>query len=72
MSCIHSRGDIFWVVPGYEIGCEQIGEDAMRARMEAAAAREAILQKRSIEEFSLAEAMLVRATNRLRVRRRNS
>ena len=46
--------------------------DERRAEEEAAAAREAILQKRSIEEFSLAEAMLVRATNRLRVRRRNS
>lgn len=42
--------------------------DANRAREEAAAAREAILQKRSIKEFHAAQMTLARAAARLRVK----
>jgi len=43
--------------------------DIQRARQEADAAREAMLQKRSIQEYRTAEANLRRAVNRLRVSR---
>ena len=42
--------------------------DANRAREEAAAAREAILQKRSIQEFHAAQMTLARAAARLKVK----
>ena len=42
--------------------------DANRAREEAAAAREAILQKRSIREFNAAQMTLARAAARLKVK----
>ena len=42
--------------------------DANRAREEAAAAREAILQKRSIKEFHAAQMTLARAAERLKVK----
>ena len=41
--------------------------DEARARREADEAREAILQKKSIQEYQLAQAALGRALNRLRV-----
>ena len=41
--------------------------DEARARREADEAREAILQKKSIQEYQLAQATLGRALNRLRV-----
>ena len=44
--------------------------DKNRAERAAAAAKEALLQKRSIREYRLAEANLARAINRLRVRSR--
>ena len=44
--------------------------DAARARREADQAREAILQKKSIQEYHLAQASLARALNRLRVKGR--
>ena len=43
--------------------------DANRAKRAEAQAREAILQKKSIEEYRLAQANLARALNRLRVRK---
>ncbi|MDO4519164.1 MAG: ATP synthase F1 subunit epsilon [Eubacteriales bacterium] len=42
--------------------------DANRAKREADEAREAILQKKSIEEYRSAQASLLRAMNRLRVK----
>ena len=42
--------------------------DKNRAERAAAAAKEALLQKRSIREYHLAEANLARAINRLRVK----
>ena len=42
--------------------------DKNRAERAAAAAKEALLQKRSIREYRLAEANLARAINRLRVK----
>lgn len=42
--------------------------DANRARCEADAAKEAIQQKRSIQEYRSAQAMLARAVNRLQVK----
>ena len=42
--------------------------DAARARREADEAREALLQKRSRQEYQLAQASLARALNRLRVK----
>ena len=42
--------------------------DKIRAERAAAAAKEALLQKRSIREYRLAEANLARAINRLRVK----
>lgn len=42
--------------------------DANRARRDAARAKEAILQKRSIQEYRSAQATLARAINRLRVK----
>ena len=50
----------------YETGPEEIAE--ARARREAAQAREAILQKKSRQEYQLAQAPLARALNRLRVK----
>ena len=44
--------------------------DAARARREADEAREAILQKKSRQEYQLAQATLARALNRLRVKAR--
>lgn len=41
--------------------------DIMRARRNADAAKEALLQKRSIQEYRSAQAALARAINRLRV-----
>ena len=43
--------------------------DAARARREADQAREAILQKRSRQEYQIAQASLARALNRLRVKK---
>ncbi len=45
--------------------------DAARARREADQAREALLQKRSRQEYQLAQASLARALNRLRVKGRD-
>ena len=44
--------------------------DAARARREADEAREAMLQKKSLQEYQLAQATLARAMNRLRVKSR--
>jgi len=44
--------------------------DAARARREADQAREAMLQKKSRQEYQLAQASLARAMNRLRVKAR--
>ena len=44
--------------------------DEARARREADEAREAILQKKSIQEYQLAQSTLARALNRLRVKGR--
>ena len=44
--------------------------DAARARREADEAREALLQKKSRQEYQLAQASLARALNRLRVKSR--
>lgn len=44
--------------------------DAVRARREADEAREAILQKKSRQEYQIAQASLARALNRLRVKAR--
>ena len=46
--------------------------DKNRAERAAAAAKEALLQKRSIREYRLAEANLARAINRLRVKSRSA
>ena len=43
--------------------------DADRARRDADAAKEAILQKKSIQEYRSAQANLARALSRLRVKR---
>jgi len=43
--------------------------DEARARREADQAREAILQKKSLQEYQLAQNTLARALNRLRVKR---
>ena len=43
--------------------------DAMRAKRDADAAKEALLQKRSIQEYRAAQATLARAITRLRVKR---
>ena len=43
--------------------------DAIRARRAADAAREELLQKRSLQEYRAAQAMLARAINRLRVKK---
>jgi F-type H+-transporting ATPase subunit epsilon len=45
---------------------EEIDEN--RARLAEDAAKEEILQKRSMQEYQLAQARLARATNRLRVK----
>ena len=45
--------------------------DTARARREADQAREALLQKRSRQEYQLAQASLARALNRLRVKGRD-
>ncbi|MBQ9155940.1 MAG: ATP synthase F1 subunit epsilon [Eubacterium sp.] len=42
--------------------------DMVLAKRKEAAAREAILQKRSIQEYTLAQATLIRAINRMRVK----
>lgn len=44
--------------------------DANRARRNADAAKEALLQKQSIQEYRMAQASLARALTRLRVKRR--
>lgn len=46
--------------------------DAKRARRDADAAREALLQKKSIQEYRTAQATLARAVSRLRVKRRHN
>lgn len=46
--------------------------DEARARREADEAREALLQKRSRQEYQLAQATLARALNRLRVKARGA
>ena len=43
--------------------------DAMRAKRDADAAKEALLQKKSVQEYRAAQATLARAINRLRVKR---
>lgn len=45
--------------------------DANRARRDADAAKEALLQKKSIQEYRAAQATLARAVSRLRVKRRH-
>lgn len=45
--------------------------DAERAKREADAAREAALQKRSMQEYHMAELEMAKATNRLKVKNRN-
>jgi F-type H+-transporting ATPase subunit epsilon len=45
--------------------------DATRAKRKADAAKEALLQKKSIQEYRAAQATLARAVNRLRVKRRS-
>ncbi len=42
--------------------------DSNRARREAAHAKEALLQKQSIQDFHMAQAQMARAINRLRVK----
>ena len=44
--------------------------DAKRAKRDADAAKEALLQKKSIQEYRTAQATLARAISRLRVKRR--
>ena len=44
--------------------------DTNRARRDADAAKEALLQKKSIQEYRAAQATLARAVSRLRVKRR--
>ena len=61
------RGDVLVLVDSVERP-EEI--DAARARREADQAREAILQKKSRQEYQLAQASLARAMNRLRVKAR--
>ena len=46
--------------------------DAKRARRDADAAREAMLQNKSIMEYQTAQATLARAVSRLRVKRRHN
>ena len=46
--------------------------DANRARRDADAAKEAMLQKKSIMEYQAAQATLARAVSRLRVKRRQN
>ncbi len=46
--------------------------DADRAREEEAAAREALLQKRGIQEYRSAQAQLARAVTKLKVRRKGT
>ncbi len=46
--------------------------DANRARRDADAAKEAMLQKKSIMEYQAAQATLARAVSRLRVKRRHN
>ncbi len=46
--------------------------DAKRARRDADAAREALLQKKSIQEYQTAQATLARAVSRLRVKHRHN
>ena len=46
--------------------------DADRAREEAAAAREALMQKKSRQEYRSAQAQLARAVTKLKVRRKDS
>lgn len=45
--------------------------DAKRAKQDADAAKEALLQKKSIQEYRAAQATLARAISRLRVKRRS-
>lgn len=45
--------------------------DAKRAKRDADAAKEALLQKKSIQEYRAAQATLARAISRLRVKRHN-
>ncbi len=61
------RSDVLVLVDSVERP-EEI--DAARARREADQAREAILQKKSRQEYQLAQASLARAMNRLRVKAR--
>ena len=46
--------------------------DTKRARRDAVAAREALLQKKSIQEYRTAQATLARAVSRLRVKHHHS
>lgn len=46
--------------------------DAIRAQRKASAAREALLQEKSIQEYRAAQATLARAINRLRVKRNST
>ena len=46
--------------------------DANRARRDADAAKEAMLQKKSIMEYQAAQATLARAVSRLRVKHRHN
>ncbi len=61
------RNDVLVLVDSVERP-EEI--DAARARREADEAREAMLQRRSRQEYRLAQATLARAMNRLRVKAR--
>ena len=59
------RGEVLVLVDSAEYP-EEI--DAARAKREADEAREALLQKKSRQEYQLAQATLARALNRLRVK----
>lgn len=58
------------ILVDYVLRPEEI--DADRAREEAAAAKEALLQKRSIQAYRSAQAQLARAVTKLKVRRKGS
>ena len=58
------------ILVDYVLRPEEI--DADRAREEAAAAKEALLQRRSIQAYRSAQAQLARAVTKLKVRRKGS
>ena len=62
------NGEVMVLVDAAE-GPEEI--DLNRARREADAAKEALLQKRSIQEYRMAQISLARAVSRMRVKSRH-